>query len=355
MFIQQLIKAVTSGWKWIVITILIAVCISLAVSLTTVPVYRTKATFIIAPNKNLPSSRDVVSAFTALDTLNIFSTYADILSSERVYEEAKKVVDLDEAELSQYSRFTEMNPESIILELTVEGPNPQTAAVLANEVGKYGIQFINAYFSVFEIDFLDQAVAASQSYRPKTYRDMGIAAGIGLVCGMLIVIVKEFMEIPLSQFIQRFSLDSESLAFTKRSIEKSLVTMKGKEDEWPITFMLIKLKNLHELLSVLPGFSRKKVTSEIAKRLKAQLKGNDLVGRWDGSTFSIVLPHTPKKVLNVIKKKLSEVFLAPFTYGVEESEQSILEPIITAATSSNAGEFETFVQDAEAEMKDMEW
>lgn len=355
MFIQQLIKAITSGWKWIVITILIAVCISLAVSLTTVPVYRTQATFIIAPNKNLPSSRDVVSAFTALDTLNIFSTYADILSSERVYEEAKKVVDLDEAELSQYSRFTEMNPESIILGLTVEGPNPQTAAVLANEVGKYGIQFINAYFSVFEIDFLDQAVATNQSYRPKTYRDMGIAAGIGLVCGMLVVIVKEFMGIPLSQFIQRFSLDSESLAFTKRSIEKSLVAMKGKEDEWPITFVLIKLKNLHELLSVLPGFSRKKVASEITKRLKIQLKGNDLVGRWDDSTFSVVLPHTPKKVLNIIKKKLSEVFLTPFTYGVEESEQSILEPIITAATSNNVEEFETFVQDAEAEMKDLEW
>jgi capsular polysaccharide biosynthesis protein len=355
MFIQQLIKAVTSGWKWIVITILIALCISLAISVTTIPVYRTQATFIIAPNKNLPSSRDVVSAFTALDTLNIFSTYADILSSERVYEEANKVIDLDEAELSQYSRFTEMNPESLILGLTVDGPNPQTAAVLANEIGKYGIQFINAYFSVFEIDFLDQAVATSQSYRPKTYRDMGIAAGIGLIIGLLIVTTKEFLEIPLSQFIQRFSLDSESFAFTKRSIEMSLVTMKTKEDEWPITFMLINLKNLHELLSVLPGFSRKKVTSEIVKRLKAQLKGNDLVGRWDASTFSVVLPRTPKKVSNIIKNRLSEVFLAPFTYGVEDSEQSLLEPLITAATSNNVKEFETFVHNAEAEMKDLEW
>jgi hypothetical protein len=33
-------------------------------------------------NKDLPSSRDIVSAFTALDTLDIFSTYADILSSD---------------------------------------------------------------------------------------------------------------------------------------------------------------------------------------------------------------------------------------------------------------------------------
>lgn len=355
MFIQQLIKAVTNGWRWIVAIVLVAVCISLAISATTIPVYRSQATFIIAPNKNLPSSRDVVSAFTALDTLNIFSTYADILSSERVYQEAIKLVGLDEATLSEYSRFTEMNPESIILELTVQGPDPQTVAVLANEIGKYGIQFINAYFSVFEIDFLDQAIPATKPFRPQIYHDMGLAAGIGLFTGFVVVVMKEFMEIPLSQFIQRFSLDSESLALTKRSIEKSMVSMKEKSDAWPITFLLINLKNLQELLPILPGFSRKKITTEIVMRLKAQLKGNDLVGRWNPSTFCVVLPNTQKKVSSLIQERLTNVFEKPFTYGVEESEQVTLEPIITSTTSTNEENFETFVQDAETQMKDLEW
>ena len=153
MFIQQLIKAIGGGWKWIVLCVLIAIVISTAISATTTPIYRTEATFIIAPNKNLPSSRDVVSAFSALDTLKIFSTYADILSSERVYSEALKAVDAASIDLSQYQRKTEMNPESIILALYVDGPNPQIAAQLANEIGKYGIYYINSYFTVFEIDF----------------------------------------------------------------------------------------------------------------------------------------------------------------------------------------------------------
>lgn len=244
MFFQQLVKAITSGWKWIVIAVLVAVSFSLAISATTVPIYRSQATFIIAPNKNLPSSRDVVSAFTALDTLNIFSTYSDILASERVSHEAYKNLEISESELSQYSRATEMKPESLILELTVDGPNSQTASILANEIGKYGIQFINAYFSVFEIDFLDQATPPEETFRPRIYRDMRIAAGIGLVVGLIVVIIKEFMEIPLNQFIQRFSLDNESLAFTKSSIEKSMVNMKAKDKDWPITFILIHVKNL---------------------------------------------------------------------------------------------------------------
>ena len=355
MFFQQIIKALSNGWKWIILSILLAIVLSLAISATTVPQYRSEATFIIAPNKDLPSSRDVVSAFTALDTLDIFSTYADILSSDRVYSEAQKNLDAEETVLGQYQRTTQMNPESIILSLVVEGPDPQVAAQLANEVGSYGIQFINAYFSVFEIDFLDQAVPAAQPFQPQTVPNALLFAAGGLLLGMLVVIVKEFAEIPLNQFVQRFSLDAESLAYTKRSVERSLVAMKATGKDWPISFMLIRLKNLEEFLSVAPGFSRKRVATEIVKRLRSQLKGNDVVGRWDGTTFSLVLPRTPQKAIGIITKRISSVFTDPFTYGVEESEQIVLEPLISSSVAKNEEAFETFVEEAETELEDIAW
>ncbi len=355
MFFQQIIKALTSGWKWIILIVLLSIVLSLAISATTVPQYRSEATFIIAPNKNLPSSRDVVSAFTALDTLDIFSTYADILSSDRVYGEAQKNLDVDELQLSVYQRTTQMNPESIILSLIVEGPDPQVAAQLANEIGTYGIQFINAYFSVFEIDFLDPAVPAREPFQPQTLRTTLQFAGIGFLLGVLVVIIKEFAEIPLSQFVQRFSIDGESLAYTKRSVERSLVAMKATDRDWPISFLLVRLKNLDAFLSIAPGFSRKKVASEIVKRLRSQLKGNDIVGRWDGSTFSIVLPRTPKKAISIIRDRISGTFDEPVAYGVEESESITLEPIITSSSARDASEFESFVEDAEKELEDLAW
>lgn len=355
MFFQQLIKALSNGWKWIILAIMLAVIVSLGISASTVPQYRSEATFIIAPNKNLPSSRDVVSAFTALDTLDIFSTYADILASERVYLEAQKNLDADEGMLSRYNRTTEMNPESIILSLIVEGPDAQIASQLANEIGSYGIQFINAYFSVFEIDFLDQATPTSEPFEPQTYRSVLIFAAGGLLVGMIFVIIKEFAEIPLSQFVQRFSVDAESLAYTKRSVERSLVAMKTTGKDWPITFFLVRLKNLEEFLSVAPGFSRKKVSSEIVKRLRSQLKGNDVVGRWDDSTFAIVLPRTPQKATSIIQKRIVSLFDTPFTYGVEESEILMLEPLITSSNAKNEEQFETFVTEAEEKMEDSAW
>jgi len=355
MFIQQMIKAIAGGWKWIISIVLIAICISLTISALAVPTYRAQASFIIAPNKELPSSRDVVSAFTALDTLNIFSTYADILASERVYAEAIKAINLDVALLEVYTRRTEMKSDSIILYLLVEGPDAQTAATLANEVGKYGIQFINAYFSVFEIDFLDQAIAAGQPFKPRTLRDMGISAGIGLLVGMLLVLMKEIMQIPLAQFVHKFSIDAESLAFTKKHIQKVLVDLKEKNDAWPITFMLVKIKNLLELLEVLPAFSRRKLTSEVVARMKTQLKGGDLIGRWDDSTFCVVMKKTPQNVSALIAGKLLEIFREPFTFGVEDREQTLLEAIIASETSKHAMDFEHFVQDTVAKIAELEW
>ncbi len=352
MFIQQLIKAIGGGWKWIVLCVLIALVISSAISATTVPIYRSQASFIIAPNKNLPSSRDVVSAFSALDTLKIFSTYADILSSERVYTEALKAVDSESIDLSQYQRATEMNPESIILALNVDGPDPQTAALLANEIGKYGIYYINSYFTVFEIDFLDQAVATSQPIRPRTYRNLGIAAGIGLLAGLLIVIMHEFMQIPLNQFIQRFSLDAESLAITRRSLEKTLATLERDARQYPVTVILVTIVNLPELFGVLPGFSRKKVATELVRRFKEQLKGNDLVSRWDYDTFAIILPHTPQKASSVVSRRLEAVFTAPFIYGVEDSEQIQLDPEVSAQTLDTEEGLDEFMNNIAIQKKD---
>ncbi len=355
MFLQQMIKAIAAGWKWIVSIVLIAACVSLAISAASAPQYRSEATFVIAPNKDLPSSRDVVSAFTALDTLKIFSTYSDILASDRVYEEAIKNVDMDAAELSRYTRYTEMKPESIILQLFVEGPDAQKAAALANEIGKYGIQFINAYFTVFEIDFLDQAVPAPAAFKPQTLRDMGIFAGIGLLIGLLIVIIKDFMEIPLAQFVHRFSIDQESLANTRRSIEKSLAAMKEKGDAWPLTIILIEIKNLHELFSILPAFSRRKISIEIVARMKTQLKGGDLVGKWNASTFCVVLPNTPEKVASIPVNKLVGIFKDPFKYGVEDSEQTTLEAFAATTTCNVPDDFDKFVHDAEMKIRDLEW
>ena len=354
MVLQQLLKAITKGWKTILVITLLAVAISLYISITSVPQYRSQATFIIAPNSDLASSRDIVSAFTALETLNIFSTYTDILISDRVYDEARKTGGLADIDLASYSRQTEMNPESIILILTVEGPDPQIAALLANEIGKYGIKFINAYYSVFEIDFLDLAIPPKTPFRPQTFRDAGIFAGVGLLAGLLVVTVREFSRTSLGYFMHKLMLDNESLAFSKRHLEKLLLGLKAKNTAWPIAIILIKLKGLEDLFTILPGYSRRKILTEAVRRLKEQLKGNDLVGRWDELTFAVVLSRTPKKVVGMLADRLVQSLQSPIVFGVDDVDQAEPNPIAVSEVCENTADFDTFIVKAEGSLRDKE-
>jgi GGDEF domain-containing protein len=97
----------------------------------------------------------------------------------------------------------------------------------------------------------------------------------------------------------------------------------------------VVVTNLPEFFRVLPGFSRKKVATELVRRFKDQLKGNDLVARWKDDTFAIILPHTPEKVSNIVSQRIQDVFSAAFTYGVEDSEQIQLDPKVNAQTADS--------------------
>jgi capsular polysaccharide biosynthesis protein len=354
MIFQQFLKAVTKGWKTILLVMLIAAAISLYISINTTPLYRSQATFIIAPNRDLASSRDIVSAFTALDTLKIFSTYADILVSDRVYNEAIKSAGLADVDLDKYSKKTEMNSESIILILTVEGPDPQIVALLANEIGRYGIQYINSYYSVFEIDFLDQAITSELPFIPQTFTDAGIFTGAGFLVGLLIVISREFSRTPVGYFMRRLMMDNESSTFSKRYLEKLLLNMKTKENSWPISFILLKLKGLEDMYRVLPGFSRKKIMTEASRRLKDQLKGNDLVGRWDELTIAVAMAKTPEKVVGVIENRLLQSLQSPISYGVEDADLIEPNPISAATVCETIDGFDTFISKAEESLRDKE-
>jgi capsular polysaccharide biosynthesis protein len=355
MIFQQFLKAIAKGWKVILVITLLALAISLYISITTTPVYRSQATFIIAPNRNLASSRDIVSAFTALDTLKIFSTYTDILISDKVYAEAIKSGELADINLANYSRKTEMNPQSIILVLSVQGPDPKTAALLANEIGKYGIQFINAYYSVFEIDFLDQAVPPLVPFIPQTIRDAVIFAGIGFLLGLIIVVIREFSRTPVGFFIRRLMFDNESSSFSKRYLEKLLLNMKSKGNSWPITFILIKLKGLEDIFRILPGYSRKKIMTETVRRLKEQLKGNDLVGRWDELTIAVIMAKTPKNVVGMIENRLAQSLQSPISYGVEDEDQVDPAPMAVSTVIENDHDLDTFIAKSEKALHNKEW
>jgi GGDEF domain-containing protein len=75
-----------------------------------------------------------------------------------------------------------------------------------------------------------------------------------------------------------------------RTLTQELVKNKGES----VAFGLIRLQGLEDLIEGLPERITAAVMQNVVQRLRAMLRGNDMVARWDRLVFSALLPSTPE-------------------------------------------------------------
>jgi capsular polysaccharide biosynthesis protein len=308
--IQSGFKSFQRNWRVLIIFTLAALLFSLAWMVSSTPLYRASATFLVYPNTNLTSSRDVVSSLDTLDKRTISSTYADILISARVYNDTIKRLQLDEKFLTDINVFAEVQPDTNVLILNVEGSDPKLVTLLANNIGQNGIGFIKSIYQVFDISFLDFAVEPEVPFHPRPLIYCLIAAGIGFVTGLVFIILGEALRVPLETLRERAQMDKQSLAFNRNYILKALSQEILKKKEEPLALSFIHLQGLDDLVDGLPEHYLTVVLQNVVKRLHAMLRGNDRVARWNNLVFSVMLPSTPenpaKKTVERLLQSLEE-------------------------------------------------
>ena len=310
MILKHNFQMIKKGWWLIAVVTLLAWVISLGISYTARPMYRTYASFIVSPNPNLTSSRDVLSSLDTLNNESVISTYADILNSSRIFNDSVRVLALDQEELSDYQPEVNINQDSKILELSVEGPNPEIAALLTNNIGQNAIIYIKGAYQVFDMTFLDQAVTPEKPFRPQPLRDGSMAAGIGFLVGILLAVMIETISAPLELLRERLTVERISNAFTQRHFRRCVEQELASNLVEPMSLGIIDLEGLEELIDGLPEMVLSRLLQEITAILRNLLRGNDVVGRWGQAGYAILLPTTPglpaRHTLERIRQMLSK-------------------------------------------------
>jgi len=313
------VKAIQSGWRILIISVVIFCIAALLWSIITTPMYRASATFLVYPNANLTSSRDVVSSLDTLEGKTVSTTYADILGSYRVYQDTVDRLRLGNDALKNVKVYTQVQKDTNILILQVEGPNPQLNALLANNIGQNGISFIKSIYQVFDISFLDLAREPAKPYHPRPGLYTLIAGGAGLLLGLIFLVTRESLRVPLEQLRERAITDKQSHAYTKKHMNRTLSTELAKGPSMPLPVGLLYLKGLEDLIEGLPDGIAGQVMQDIVKRLHILLRGNDLVARWDNLEFCIMLPATPELPAVKTFERLVQALDEPVTLDTGDS------------------------------------
>jgi diguanylate cyclase (GGDEF)-like protein len=300
--------------------------IALLVALVMIPQYQASATFIVAPNPNLISSRDMVTSLDTLDNMSIISTYADILRSERIYDNSLANLDLNPDEAEIYLRTVDIQTDSKILQLNIEGPDPISAAVMANAIGENSIAYIKGIYQVYDIAFLDLAKIPIKPVRPQPLRSGLMGAGIGLIFGIFLAVIGEQLRASIEMVREKVVTDSLSGAFTEVHFRRLIALEISGSTIDPISLGLISLDGIQGLVEALPEPVQRSLLHTVAETLDDQLRGNDVIGRWGKAGFGLILKATPGSAAARTFERIRHVLLEPVM--LTTGELINLEPMI---------------------------
>jgi diguanylate cyclase (GGDEF)-like protein len=204
-------------------------------------------------------------------------------------------------------------PDANIIRFSVQGPDPKVAATLANGIGQNAIDFIGNLYVIYNIQFLDQALAPTEPIAPKPVQNAGLALLVGIVIGVGLAIFRDQLSSTIDNLSERNKIDYESLAYSRPYFERSVRQEMSSQPESVLTFGLIHLNGIQDFYDSLPQAYVNKIMRHVAETLKYQLRGNDIVGRWSNLEYAILLPSTDGASAEGRMMRIREILDRPFS------------------------------------------
>lgn len=190
MDLSTALRSIQKAWYFVALGVLAAVSVAVLMNSTTLPVYETSATYVVSPSQD--PTIDTAESVRTLDdprSRAIVSTYAEILVSEAVQQEAAGALGLDLAGLEEYQFRSVVLPEANVVELSVTGPSPQIVVLLTNTSGNLAsTRFIELY-QLFDIVPLDPPVLPTMPANPTLAQTAVMAGALGLLGGLILALL----------------------------------------------------------------------------------------------------------------------------------------------------------------------
>jgi diguanylate cyclase (GGDEF)-like protein len=293
MEIKLYFKMLRNGWWIIVITAFAAVVAAMLTAYYTKPTFQSKSRFVVSPNPAFVTGQsNVLDSLSVLDRRSIITTYAEILNSPRIYRDTIDQLQLKEADLVDYSYSAVVLPDTNIIEFSVQGPNAATTAMLANSIAQRAVDYVANLYQVYEMTLLDPATASPLPISPQPLRDAGIALVVGLAAGVGLATIRELLFAPIQNFMEQRRRDEQSQALRHDAFEERLeeVAFASVND---FSLCMVHLDGFNKYIKVLPQPTLQTILRHVNQTLRNQLRGNDMVGRWNDTDFAVLLSETP--------------------------------------------------------------
>lgn len=307
------LRMLQRGWWIIVVVMLATMNFSLLFSYLTPPVYETSSRFVVSPNASVYSnSWDIVSSLDTLDRRSIINTYKELLASPAIYATSPGIQQMNPTELeTKYNIVVVVVPDTNILKLTVEGPDPNTVVEIARAIGSEALDYINKLYPVYNFSVLDQPEVPTKPIRPEPVKNAALALVVGSILGTGLAFSREQLQNSFEKLRERSVIDTVSSAYNRAYFERKLREEVTLNPDTNLSLGIINLRGIEEGIDVFPQVTIDRVINKVAQILKSELRGRDIVGRWDTTQLSVLLPSAPSSAVDSTFKRIQKYLEEP--------------------------------------------
>lgn len=347
MEIKLYLRMLQRSWWIVVLTALSAALAALLSAYLSTPVYSSSIRYIVSPNPSYLGGNVDYNLIYSLDTLDkrtIITTYAEVLNSPRIFNETIQSIGYDAADLTDYTYSAVVFPETNIIDFTVTGPDPEMVVTLATSVGQNAVSYVENLYQIYDMSLLDPASIPTAPISPQPLRDAGVALVVGIALGTGLALVRELLRTPLVNFLEQRKLDDASQSLNHAAFLEELKEASfGPANDLCLCF--VHLEGLRGYLEALPQPTLQNILRHVSQILKNQLRGNDLVGRWEDLEFSVLLSSTSGQAAWNTMSRVQAALSVPIKIDVS-GEDLYLMPRIGVAEYRVGDTASSFIENA---------
>jgi diguanylate cyclase (GGDEF)-like protein len=307
---------------WIVLLAFLVVFTPTAVFTFVQPsTFRATATFVVSPSSSFQDARSFLSGLDVLNNKDqVVNTYAQVATSRLIRNQIAGILKLSPAQEKSLIVESRLRAGTNVIEIAVEGNDPVLVADFANKIGEKTIDYVEKLYEVYDLKPLDQATPPLSPIRPDKTLNLALGAMIGLVLGVGLPFLVEYLHAPLANMVNESFLDSESGAYSLAYFVQRLgeEMSRAKRSNSPLSLALIDVDQFGAMRTSLPPQFESEALHKITAFLKQYLRGEDVMARLDGTVFAILLPDTPQKQAKATIEKL-QTKMAWTAFEIENS------------------------------------
>lgn len=182
------------AWIIALITVLAMITSGIISFFVLSPVYEANTTLIV----NTEQSKETNNMITG-DQLNVTQkltlTYGEIIKSRAVLDSVIKKLDLN-MEYNELEKDINVSPvkDTQIMSVTVQDTNPKRARDIANAIPNVFTKEVKRITKANSVEVIDKAIVPEDPIKPNKVMNILIAAVLGIMIGLFIVFVLEYMD-----------------------------------------------------------------------------------------------------------------------------------------------------------------